>query len=320
MKFLFQNKEFKNLCIISILIVTLLGCTRQFNRDDTNSGSSDIKPLLPSASINFNTDTSDVVPPLVYLLGGVALYKVDDKNDVASAPGFSGVGLVTFPAISFTANPVNSAKNMKVVTINAGQPAFCKNVVFTIANNFIYVSNPLSNKLPTMTTCTYSLTSSTFSIPANSITFTFNYTVQDWASSLGDNPDGKPSYAKLTAKRIMKYYSDKNLSDSKLDFKGQTIFDVSPFTALVKLQTLNLSDNFIQDINPLMHLTNLTSLNLFDNEIKFIPDSITKLKLNFLSFNTNSILSLSPTTYSFIKSINPDSLYGNPGTATNFGN
>ena len=78
-----------------------------------------------------------------------------------------------------------------------------------------------------------------------------------------------------------------------LYFDEYWIKDISPFSSLVNLTSLDLQYSLIRDINPLSSLVNLTSLNLWHNSITDISPLSSLVNLTSLDLHYNSIKDIS---------------------------
>lgn len=89
--------------------------------------------------------------------------------------------------------------------------------------------------------------------------------------------------------------SNCNVADSKLknmiglDLRSKQISDVTPLTALTKLEAIILTVNKISDVTPLANLTNLNYLLLERNKISDVKPLATLTKLYVLNLQNNKI-------------------------------
>ena len=287
-----------------ISLMAIMGCTRKFSRLDSDGlgssggssgGNAPITPVGQNASVTFTgvgaSGSTYSESAVVYVVGGNSFYTAN-PGIPGSTSGFDGnpANMTSFGPISFTVSPntINMA-NVSVVPLNATQNSFCNNVGFTIQNGTITLNNSASNKLTTMTTCEFMLTSSSDTIGTNQITITFNYTVKDWASP---SPLGNGTAAQTTANAIVN--SGYIPTSTSLNLSGKNVPDLSPVVALTNLQNLNLSNTGTTTIpSSITQLTALQNLNLSNNQIATIPLSISQLtNLQSLDLSKNNISSI----------------------------
>ena len=83
-----------------------------------------------------------------------------------------------------------------------------------------------------------------------------------------------------------------NLTHS--DLAVNAIENLEPLAGLIRLQTLDLSDNQIVDITPLANLTNLTELEVSSNQVRDLNPLAGLTRLTFLGLWNNRISDLNP--------------------------
>jgi Leucine-rich repeat (LRR) protein len=319
MTVIFSSKSFKLVSLGLLSLTAIMGCSRKFSRiDSSEQGSAPITPVGQNASITFSGNgangSSYSESAVVYVVGGNSFYTANQ----GSSGGFNGniANITALAPISFTVTPTTiNLVNISVVPYNSSQDPFCNGVTFTVQNGSITLQNSTSNKLTTMTSCAFKLTSSIDAIGDNQLDFTFNYTVKDWAlpSTLGAG-----TAAQITANAIVN--SGFTSVSTSLSLPSKNISDLSPILALTNLQSLYLQHNGISIIpSSISQLTNLQTLWLNNNQITTIPESIMQLaNLKTILLNENSINTVSSDIFTWIKKMSYQ-LDGNPGFP-NFGN
>lgn len=291
-----KSKKIKITLLTTISLITISNCTRKYTRDGSPADNQTTE-IIQSGSdknliIHFNGNTN-YNSPVIYLKNGNTPVLAQDIHGVATTGGYDGNQTIPFTGILFTSN-LNKldANKIKVSLYDNNQDSFCSGVNFSIKNNNITFQNTENNKLYTMTSCYFKITSDVYKVNHTKINLQFNYTIKDWSSSLGAS-----SQAQITAQKIES--ACKNIPNQgcldptyelELFLNENYIKDISPITSLINLVRLKLQDNAIQNIpSSISELKNLIYLDLRNNSISTLPESFSKLlnlKNLLISFNS----------------------------------
>ncbi len=272
-----KSKKIKLTLLTTLSFFAISNCTRKYTRDGSQADNQ-ATDIVQSGSdknliIQFNGN-SNYNSPVIYLKNGNIPVLARDINGVATTGGYDGNQTIPFTGILFTSNIKKiDTKKIKVSLYDGNQESFCSGVNFSIQNNNITFQNTENNKLYTMTSCNFKITSDYYKINHTKLNLQFNYTIKDWGSNLGAS-----SQAQITAQKI---------ESACKNVPNQGCLDPT-----YELE-LFLNENYIKDISPITSLINLVRLKLQDNAIQNVPSSISELKnLIYLDLRNNSISSL----------------------------
>ena len=240
--------------------------------------------------------------PILYIQkSGLFISKREQKITTGKSNG-NFKEMISFNSIDFQMNPTIDSKKIRINYLN-NSSEFCKKIKFNITKNKIYILNEFE-KLKTITKCVFKIELDDFPVELNQFVLYFNYTVKDWASSLGNGTEAQKTAHKILSKNI-------NTDETEINLNKSKIKDLSPLVSFNQLKILNLEENDVDEIDhSIQYLKDLQILNLSKNEITTFPRNIKSLnnlacinlsknKITEFEINENELLNLQELNLSF---------------------